>query len=101
QSRRIVKQAVRQFPSGGEIMARMPKLIRPPAGEVYTSVESPLGELGDAILSEGKPQQNRNHILRPSYVNHQLLTKLLYGQNISNMVAIHGSNDNDLVDLEA
>ncbi|PTQ54571.1 MAG: NADH-ubiquinone oxidoreductase chain D [Hydrogenibacillus schlegelii] len=101
QSRRIVKQAVRQFPSGGEIMARMPKLIRPPAGEVYTSVESSRGELGVYIVSEGKPQPYRIHFRRPSFVNLQILPRLLIGENVANMIAILGSIDIVLGEVDA
>ncbi|MDY0323874.1 MAG: NADH-quinone oxidoreductase subunit D, partial [Candidatus Carbobacillus sp.] len=101
QSRRIVEQALESFPGDGAIIAKLPKLIRPPAGEVYTSVESPRGELGVYILSEGKPQPYRIHFRRPSFVNLQILPKLLLGENIANMVAIIGSIDIVLGEVDA
>lgn len=101
QSRRIVEQALESFPGDGAIIAKLPKLIRPPAGEVYTSVESPRGELGVYILSDGKPQPYRIHFRRPSFVNLQILPKLLLGENIANMVAIIGSIDIVLGEVDA
>ncbi|MDY0323949.1 MAG: NADH-quinone oxidoreductase subunit D [Candidatus Carbobacillus sp.] len=93
QSRRILKQALQQFPSKGPIVAKLPKLIRPPAGEAYVSVEMPRGEQGVYVYSEGKPQPYRLHFRRPSFVNLQILPKLLIGESVSNMVAILGGID--------
>src|SRR5690606_24382245 len=44
QSLRILKQALEQFPSEGETMGKVPRAIRPPAGETYVRIESPRGE---------------------------------------------------------
>ncbi|MBE3554538.1 MAG: NADH-quinone oxidoreductase subunit D [Thermicanus sp.] len=93
QSRRIVEQALKQFPSGGEIMGKVPKVIRPPEGEAFVQVEAPRGEIGVYIYSKGRPQPYRLHFRRPSFINLQILPKLLVGENISNMVAILGGID--------
>lgn len=93
QSRRIVEQALKQFPKSGEIMGKVPKVIRPPEGETFVQVEAPRGEIGVYIYSKGKPQPYRLHFRRPSFINLQILPKLLVGENIANMVAILGGID--------
>ena len=54
QSLRILEQALEQFPEDGEIMGKVPRVIRPPEGEVYAAIESPRGEIGCYIISRGK-----------------------------------------------
>ncbi|GAB7387904.1 NADH-quinone oxidoreductase subunit NuoD [Bacillaceae bacterium] len=93
QSLRIVEQAVEQFPPSGEIMAKVPRVIRPPAGEAYVRIESPRGEIGCYISSNGKDKPWRLKFRRPSFVNLQILPKLLEGENIANLIAILGGID--------
>ncbi|WP_409176084.1 NADH-quinone oxidoreductase subunit D [Brevibacillus fortis] len=93
QSLRILEQALEQFPSEGEVMGKVPRVIRPPAGETYVRIESPRGEIGCYIASQGKDKPWRLKFRRPSFTNLQILPKLLQGENLSNMVAILGSID--------
>lgn len=93
QSIRIIEQAIEQFPSGGEIMAKVPKLIRPPEGETFVRIEAPRGELGVYIASKGKKEPYRLKFRRPSFYNLQILPKLLVGEPIANLIAILGSID--------
>lgn len=93
QSLRILEQAVAQFPKEGEIMGKVPRVIRPPAGETYVRIESPRGEIGVYIASQGKDKPWRLKLRRPSFNNLQILPELLVGQNMANMVAILGSID--------
>jgi NADH-quinone oxidoreductase subunit D len=93
QSLRILEQALDQFPSDGEIMGKVPRVIRPPVGETFVRIESPRGEIGCYIASQGKDKPWRLKFRRPSFNNLQILPKLLEGVNIANMVAILGSID--------
>ncbi|WP_044641322.1 NADH-quinone oxidoreductase subunit D [Risungbinella massiliensis] len=89
----IVGQAVEQFPTGGEIMGKVPRVLRVPEGEVYVGLESPRGELGCHIVSKGKDKPWRLKFRRPSFYNLQILPEILVGENISNLVAILGGID--------
>jgi len=93
QSLRILKQAVEQFPSSGETMGKVPRVIRPPAGETYVRIESPRGEIGCHIVSKGKAEPYRLKFRRPSFNNLQILPKLLVGETITNLIAILGGVD--------
>lgn len=101
QSIRILEQAVAQFPSEGAIMAKVPRVIRPPQGECYTRVESPRGELGCYIYSEGKDKPYRLKFRRPSFCNLSILSEILIGENIANMIAVLGSVDIVLGECDA
>jgi NADH-quinone oxidoreductase subunit D len=65
----------------------------PPAGEAFVTVESPRGELGCFIASDGSPKPLRVHFRAPSYINLQALPKLVEGQLISNVIACIGTID--------
>jgi NADH-quinone oxidoreductase subunit D len=93
QSLRILKQALAQFPSGGDTMGKVPRVIRPPAGEVYVRIESPRGEIGCHIVSKGKAEPYRLKFRRPSFVNLQILPKLLVGETMTNLITILGGID--------
>ncbi|MDQ1911237.1 NADH-quinone oxidoreductase subunit D [Paenibacillus sp. GD4] len=93
QSLRILEQAVEQFPSGGEIMGKVPRVLRPAEGEVYSAIESPRGEIGCYIISKGKDKPYRLKFRRPSFVNLQILPKLLVGETMTNLITILGGID--------
>ncbi|AIM16398.1 MULTISPECIES: NADH-quinone oxidoreductase subunit D [Neobacillus] len=93
ESLKILEQACEQFPAEGEIMAKVPKIIKPPKGEAFVRIESPRGEIGCYIYSDGKKEPYRLKFRRPSFYNLQILPKLLVGENIANMIAILGAID--------
>lgn len=93
ESLKIVEQAVAQFPKEGVIMAKVPKIIKAPKGEAYVRIEGARGEIGCYIASDGKKEPYRLKFRRPSFYNLQIFKKLIEGDNISNMVAILGSID--------
>lgn len=67
--------------------------FRVPAGEVYVTIESPRGEFGCYILSDGSPVPYRVHYRAPSFVNLQALPRLVQGRLIADVVAVIGSID--------
>jgi NADH-quinone oxidoreductase subunit D len=65
----------------------------PPRGEVYASIEAPKGELGFYIVSDGSPNPYRVKVRAPSFVNLQALARMAEGGLIADLVAIVGSLD--------
>jgi NADH-quinone oxidoreductase subunit D len=64
-----------------------------PAGEVYQAVESPRGELGHYVVSNGESRPYRVHIRGPSFVNLQAVPKMIEGRLIADVVACVASLD--------
>jgi len=67
--------------------------VRVPAGEVYVAVESPRGELGYYVVSDGTNHPYRCHVREPSFVNLQALPPMMHGRLIADAVACIGSLD--------
>ena len=100
QSIRIVEQALGGLPEGPFINPKAPKIIRPPAGDVYKAVESPRGELGVYLVAAGEKKPYRFHLRTPSFVNLQSLEELSKGMKIGDLVVILGSVDIVLGDID-
>ncbi len=105
QSIRILEQALEMIPEG-LVHVRIPTAtvqpggapsaplaIRPPAGEAYGRIESPRGELGFYIVSDGGIAPYRFHIRSPSYINLTPLRDLVVGAVVADAVVIFGSID--------
>jgi NADH-quinone oxidoreductase subunit D len=117
QSREIAKQALEGLPEG-PTKAEAPKVVLPdrekmktemealiyhfkivtegfavPAGEVYQAIESPRGEMGYYVVSDGTAKPMRVHMRSPSYANLQALAKMCEGRLIADVVAAIGSID--------
>jgi NADH-quinone oxidoreductase subunit D len=92
QSVRILQQAVSNIPAG-PIMAKVPKVLKPTAGEVYVSIEAPKGELGYFVVSDASLNPYRVRVRPPSFMNLQALRQMCVGQYLADVVAIIGSID--------
>ena len=120
----IVQQALAGMPEG-PVKADAPKIVLPdrekmktqmealiyhfkiitegfsvPEGEVYQAIESPRGEMGYYIVSDGTAKPYRVHMRGPSYANLQSLSKMCEGQLIADVVAAIGSIDVVLGDID-
>ena len=92
QSLKIVKQAMRDMP-GGEIAANVRRIARPPKGEVYIRTESPRGDFGVFLVSDGSDKPYRVKVRAPSFCNLQALQAMLRDAYIADAVLILGSID--------
>ena len=92
ESIKIVEQGLRDIPPG-PIMAKVPTGIKPPVGHLYSRVESPRGELGDYIVSDGSKSPYRYKVRSPAYVNLSAISAMLPGCLVADAVAVLGSID--------
>ena len=124
QSARIVKQALEGMP-GGRWTADAPHVVLPdrekmktqmealiyhfkivtegfrvPAGEVYQTIESPRGEVGYYVVSDGTTHPYRVHVRGPSFGNLQAVPKMVVGTLIADVIASIGSMDFVLGDCD-
>jgi NADH-quinone oxidoreductase subunit D len=118
ESLKIVRQAMDKIPAEGPFRATAPGIIppareemktsiegliyhfkiytegfAPPAGEVYQAIESPRGELGVFLASDGSAKPYRVKFRTPSFINLQTLPKLCEGRLIADVVACIGTTD--------
>jgi NADH-quinone oxidoreductase subunit D len=125
ESLKIIRQAIDKTPSEGPVRTEAPGIVppgrekmktemealiyhfkiftegfAPPAGEVYSSIESPRGELGCFLASDGSPKPLRCHFRSPSFINLQALPRLIQGQLISDVIACIGTIDIVLGDVD-
>jgi NADH-quinone oxidoreductase subunit D len=94
ESLKILEQALRDIPAG-PIMDPKTKVrgLRPKVGEAYARIESPKGELGFYLISDGTPNPYRYRVRPPSLINLTVLEDMCLGHNIADVVVILGSID--------
>ena len=92
QAVRILEQVYEMIPEG-PVAVDVPMAIRPPVGEAYGRIESPRGELGFYVVSDGGPSPFRFHIRSPSYINLTPLRDLAIGASVADAIVILGSID--------
>jgi NADH-quinone oxidoreductase subunit D len=99
ESIRLCRVVIDQLP-GGPISTRTPVALRTPRGETYFAIESSKGELGAYLISDGSEYPWRVKLRSPSFVNLQMLPELLRGYKMSDVVAIIGSIDFVMGDVD-
>ncbi|NLC58033.1 MAG: NADH-quinone oxidoreductase subunit D [Armatimonadetes bacterium] len=77
----------------GEVLAKGARGVKPAAGEAYASVESPRGEMGVYLISDGSNKPYRLKWRSPSFVNLSVLSAIGRGWKVADLVAIIGSID--------
>ncbi|MBV9259671.1 MAG: NADH-quinone oxidoreductase subunit D [Ktedonobacteraceae bacterium] len=92
ESIRLCRVVLDKLP-GGPIGVRTPIALRPPRGETYFAIEGSKGELGVYFISDGSEYPWRAKLRGPSFVNLQILPELLRGHKMSDVIAIMGSLD--------
>jgi len=92
QSLRILEQAAAQI-SPGDFRSEVPHLVRPPAGEAYGRLESPKGELGFYLVSDGSIAPYRFHVRAPAFINLTALSDMMRGWKVADAIIIFGSID--------
>jgi NADH-quinone oxidoreductase subunit D len=94
ESLKILQAALKDIPKGPFIDPKQRlRNFRPPKGEVYGRIESPKGELGYYIISEGEKSPYRYHIRAPSFINLTILEDMCIGHKVSDVVVILGAVD--------
>ncbi|MFY9585420.1 MAG: NADH-quinone oxidoreductase subunit D, partial [Candidatus Acidiferrales bacterium] len=118
ESLKIIRQAVTKIPAEGPIRTEAPGIVppdrekmktemealiyhfkiftegfSPPPGEVYQTIESPRGELGFYVASDGSPRPWRVKVRAPSFANLQALPRLVEGRLIADVVTCIGTID--------
>jgi len=90
---KILQQAIDNIPKG-EVLANKPAYkFRMPKGESYGRVEGPKGELGFYVVSDGTDNPYRYHVRAPSFINLTGLREMSLGEKMADLVAILGSID--------
>ena len=93
QSLRITRQAIEKMPAEGDVREGVPKRVKPKPGEAYGRTEAPRGELGFYVVSDGSLIPYRVKARSPCFVAMSLFHELARGEMIADMVAIIGSLD--------
>ncbi len=92
QSVRIIEQAIASIPEGN-VQSAIPKRIRPDHGEAYVRTETPRGELGFYVISDGTGSPYRIKARSPAFVNLSVLPEIARGAMLADLVLIVGSVD--------
>lgn len=93
QSIRIIEAAIAKLPAGPFMAPGVAKIPKPAPGEAYAHVEGARGDLGIYIASDGGISPFRMHVHAPSFINLAMLQEKLVGMKVSDVIALLGSID--------
>jgi NADH-quinone oxidoreductase subunit D/NADH-quinone oxidoreductase subunit C/D len=99
ESMNIIDQLIDNIPEG-PYAVKMKPVIRLPEGEYYQRVETPRGELGVFIISDGNKTPYRVHFRTPNFANLSVLNHLVKGFKIADLISIFGSLDFVIPDID-
>ncbi len=99
ESVKIVEQALKGIPPG-PVLAPVAKKLRAPVGDIYSRVETPRGELGHYLVADGSERPYRYKVRAPTFVNLSALPVMLPGCLIADCVAVLGSIDIVLCEID-
>lgn len=99
QSLSIVRQALAGLPEG-PVMDEKARRLRPPAGEAYGRIESPKGDLGFFIVSEGGAEPYRCRVRSTAQINLTALRHMVIGHTLQDLVIIFGSLNPTVADID-
>lgn len=100
QSTRIVEQAIQGMPSGSIMAEGMKRVVRIPEGETYMRVESPRGEYGVYLVSNGSDKPWRHKVRGASFCNLSALRAMSLGHYVADVILILGSIDIVLCEVD-
>jgi len=92
ESVKIIRQVMKRLPDG-PVMAKLPRALRPPKGQVYNRVESPRGEVGVYLISDGGTGPYRIKWRSPCFTHLMLLPVMARGHLVADLVTCIGSID--------
>lgn len=92
ESLKIIEQALGALPEGNPV-PKVGKIYKPAPGEVYVKTESPRGELGFYIVSDGSVQPYRMKVRTPSFSNLSVLPELIKNLKVADLICVLGSLD--------
>jgi NADH-quinone oxidoreductase subunit D len=99
ESIKIIQQAIDSIPAG-DLQAKVPKVIKVPKGETYVRAENPKGEMGYYLVSDGGQGPYRLKIRSASFSNISILPWILEGILVPDIIAVMGSLDFVLGDVD-
>ncbi|MBI2982358.1 MAG: NADH-quinone oxidoreductase subunit D [Deltaproteobacteria bacterium] len=93
ESCKILKQCFEKIPAEGESQVKVPKKIRPPAGEIYVRTESTRGDLGCYLVSDGSDKPYRLKFRTGSFSAMGIVEKISRGMMIADLISFIASLD--------
>ncbi len=93
QSVRIVEQALDKLAPGPVMATGVAKVPKPQPGEAYAHVEASRGDLGIYLVADGQASPYRMHVKAPSFINLAILQEILAGRKVADVIAVLGSID--------